>query len=195
MWSSQNIFDKPFIAVGNTYSATYLQNPATNVKGWRAAHFWSMDGNIEMSLVSQNKATCTGDKDGDGEGIAYDNNRNRTGFESVATPVIAATNTATGSSTVTVQNQLIGAASSWVGDWVQVVQGSGLGQARKIVAVATGAQNGVATTRLTVAPAFDVLPDSSTQAEVGELFSWCTHPATSPDQRVPCRVETKSANM
>jgi uncharacterized repeat protein (TIGR01451 family) len=155
-------------------STTYLQNPQTDIKGWRAAYFWSMDGNMEMSLVSQNTATCTGDKDGDGEGISYDNNHNITGFEGVATAVVAAaSNAAADSSKVTVQNVLIGTASSWVGDWMQVVQGSGLGQARKISAIGTGVDGGVPTTTFTVSPAFDVLPDAGSLVEVGELY-WQT---------------------
>jgi hypothetical protein len=153
----------------------YLQNPTTDVKGWRAAYFWSMEGNIEMSLVSQNTASCTGDKDGDGESIAYDNYPGITGFQNVAAPVTAAaTDASSGYSSVTVQGALVGATTSWIGDWMQVVQGSGLGQARKITAIASAVENGAVTTILTVTPALDVLPDDTSLVAVGRLY-WQTY--------------------
>jgi hypothetical protein len=170
--------------VADGTSTAYLQNPSTDVRGWRAAFFWSMDGNIEMALVSKNKATCTGDKDGDGEGIAFDNNHNRTGFQKVAVGVLSASGTSPGStSTVTVSDSLLASASSWIGTWVQVVQGTGLGQARKIVAVSTSAQGG---TTLAVAPAFDVLPDSSSQVAVGEVYWQVYTVANAISNAAPC---------
>ncbi|MGH7192943.1 MAG: hypothetical protein ACREJM_05325, partial [Candidatus Saccharimonadales bacterium] len=65
-------------------SPDFLYSP-DDPKGWRAAFFWHMNNNHEMMLVSQNKATCTGDKIGDGEGIAFDNNANTFAFEKART--------------------------------------------------------------------------------------------------------------
>src|SRR5205823_12960744 len=48
-------------------STQYLYDPGNDPRGWRAAHFWSQRGNHTQVLVSQNFATCTGDKAGDGE--------------------------------------------------------------------------------------------------------------------------------
>ena len=49
-----------------------------------------MNDSHEMLLISGNSASCTGDKAGDGEAIALDNNANTFGL-SAASPVLAAT--------------------------------------------------------------------------------------------------------
>jgi len=46
--------------------------PMTRTAGARL--FLSLSNNQEMLLVSQNTATCTGDKAGDGEAFSFDNN-------------------------------------------------------------------------------------------------------------------------
>src|SRR5580698_3273933 len=77
---------------GNTADGAagdYLYTPA-DANGWRAAFFWSLNNNQEMTLVSDNVATCTGDKLGDGEAIAYDNNGNMSAFEQAMTVESAA---------------------------------------------------------------------------------------------------------
>src|SRR5208337_3308429 len=126
---------------GNTADGTsteYLYSP-DDPRGWRAAFFWNLDNNVEDVLVSQNTATCTGDKIGDGEAISLDNNANTFAFAAAPT-VIRAT-----SATVAVSEPLVARqngrelpiATYYVDHWVQIVSGPGLGQARKIIGYST----------------------------------------------------------
>jgi len=170
--------------VADGTSAAYLYDPRTDTKGWRAAYFWSMSDNVEMLLVSQNVATCSGDKNGDGEAIAYDNNHNRPGFVPVAVPVLAAASNATAdTSTITVRGSLIEkqliygstinvspVADYYRGDWLQVIQGPGIGQARKIISIGSDADSEGRTVAFTVAPAFDVLPQPNSLITDGRIF-------------------------
>ncbi len=119
-------------------STRYLYN-STDARGWRAAHFWnSGDGSQENVLISQNSATCTGDKTGDGEFISMDGGGVRAGLPK---PQNAAAAT---SSTVTIPGPLFTAipgtnpakaipGNYFFGYWVAVLEGPGRGQARKIV--------------------------------------------------------------
>jgi hypothetical protein len=145
---------------GNTAdgaSTEYLYSP-DDARGWRAAFFWSPSDNVEQVLVSQNTATCTGDKIGDGEAISFDNNTNTFAF-SAASPVARA-----GATTVTVSLPLaarqhdrdVPVASYYIGHWVQVVSGPGLGQARKITGYSTDPASHATT--FEAAPAWDVVP-------------------------------------
>jgi hypothetical protein len=151
-------------------SADYLYSPQ-DARGWRAAFFWHMNNNQEMLLVSQNVATCTGDKIGDGEAIAYDNNGNTFALTSVL-PVVRATG-----SSVAVSGQLatrqnsrdVPIASYYIGHWVQVASGPGLGQVRKITGYSTDPVTQLTT--FSVAPDWDVLPTSGqTRIAVGREF-------------------------
>jgi hypothetical protein len=155
---------------GNTAdgaSTKFLYNPATDPKGWRAAFFWHLRNNQENVLVSQNTATCTADKTGDGEAIAFDNNHNTFAF-SKAQKVLAAT-----SDTVRVPGPLVKqqngkpTSSSYYDEhWVQIAQGRGLGQVRRIVSYQTDA----AGVTLTVSPAWDVVPKAGSRLTVGREF-------------------------
>lgn len=189
--------------VADGTSTAYLYEP-TDPKGWRAAYFWSLSDNVEMTLVSQNSASCTGDKDGDGEGIAFDDNHNRRGFAAPMVPVIAASSSPPpasgvgGASIISLKASLIdtqlmygtrvnvGAVSDYyVGDWLQVVRGTGLGQARKILAVSPPRGDGIVT--LTVAPAFDVLPRTDSLVADSRLY-WQTYAIDNliDHRRPPC---------
>jgi Domain of unknown function DUF11 len=185
--------------VADGTSTAYLYNPQTDAKGFRAAYFWSMHDNLEMLLVSQNSATCTGDKGGDGEAIAYDNNHNRPGFLALAVPVLAATSSdSADTSAITVQSSLIEdqfsygsainispVANYYMGDWLQVVQGPGIGQARKISAISAQAKGGTLNVTFTVAPKFDVLPRTGSLVGDGRLV-WQTYTVDNQiDHRVP----------
>jgi len=78
---------------GNTADGAatdYLYSP-DDARGWRAAFFWNMDNDIEKVLVSQNTATCTGDKIGDGEAFAFDTNANTFAFKHAEAVVRATT--------------------------------------------------------------------------------------------------------
>jgi hypothetical protein len=107
---------------------------AADPHGWRAGFFWNMHDSGEMLLVADNRISCPGDKAGDGEAIAFDGNGATFGYEQ------AAQVSASEASSVTVRGNLLAAPSQWragadsyyVGHWIQVVAGPGLGQTRKI---------------------------------------------------------------
>jgi uncharacterized repeat protein (TIGR01451 family) len=185
--------------VADGTSAAYLYHPEVDAKGWRAAHFWSMHDNVEMLLVSQNSATCTGDKDGDGEAMSYDSNHNRPDFMTLEVPVLTATSDPTAAtSTVSVNGALIETQMAYgrainvnpvtnyyVGDWLQIVRGPGIGQARKITAIRTGSSADPKTVTFTVAPAFDVLPQTNSTLIGGRMY-WQTYTVDNViDQRTP----------
>ncbi len=138
-------------------STKYLY-PGDTARGWRAAYFWHLDGNVEMTLISRNTVSCSGDKTGDGEAFSFDNNANTTPLRSVST-ILDATD-----STITVQGPLIAVQnhgnvpveSYYVGHWIAIVDGAGLGQLRKIVAYRRDAANGDVIFQ--VSPAWDVVP-------------------------------------
>jgi hypothetical protein len=172
--------------VADGTSSAFLYNPEQDAKGWRAAFFWAMHDDVELMLVSRNTVTCSGDKDGDGEAIAYDNNHNRPGFAGLTEPVISSSSDSTGGSKVTLRGSLIEShdfygkvvdvrptARYYVGDWLQIVQGPGIGQARKIAAISAGADSQGSTVTFTVYPRLDVLPDPGSLATVGRMF-WQT---------------------
>jgi hypothetical protein len=185
--------------VADGTSTAYLYNPGTDPKGWRAAFFWLMHDNLEMTLVSRNSATCTGDKDGDGEAISYDNNHNRPGFASLAVPVIGAhTDPAAGTSAVLVKGSLIDKQISYgasidvrpvneyyVGDWLQIVRGAGIGQARKITRIAVGSDADGPNVNITVTPPFDALPDTGSLVAEGRIYWQAYTLANTIDHRTP----------
>jgi hypothetical protein len=172
------------VADGRSTTYFYDQNiTPTNPKGWRAAFFWNTGNNQELTLVSENKAFCSGDKAGDGEALAYDGSAGLGGLldingnSAAALSVVASavwTDPATGDhgSTVTVQGavvdpiknvqtQAIPASKFYPGQWLQIVQGMGVGQWRKIVSLAPGSNTSGATVTFNVLPAFDVQPLAS----------------------------------
>lgn len=133
------------VADGN--AATYLDG---GPPGFRAAFFWHMRGAHDRLLVAQNVATCTGDKAGDGEAIAYDGNQNVLGLTQ-AEVVQSAT---PASVTVGVSIAPISASEDWVGQYVQIADGPGLGQSRRIASYAPAG----ASTSVQVDPGWDVPP-------------------------------------
>jgi hypothetical protein len=184
---------------GNTAdgsSTDYLYAPE-DAKGWRAAFFWSPNDNVEEVLVSQNTATCTGDKIGDGEAITFDNNLNTFAFTAAAT-VMRATNTTVTVSTplATRQNNRdVPIASYYVGHWVQVVGGPGLGQARKIVAYSTDAITHM--TIIRVAPGWDVVPaPGNTRISIGREYWQLYVVGNQVDNRQPlCQKSNRSRRV
>lgn len=151
-------------------SVDYLYR-ADDPSGWRAAFFWSLNGNVEKLLVSGNSATCTGDKTGDGEGISFDDNGNTFAF-----PTVTGIARATASSlTLSVpllarQNSCDIPVQSYYSDhWVQIVGGPGLGQVRKIKRYATDPSTGQTT--FEVQPRWDVVPvHGKTRVAVGREY-------------------------
>ena len=71
--------------IADGLSSEGLQDPEDR-KGWRAAFFWNMNNNNELVLVAQNQVSCSGDKAGDGEAIAFDASGNRFGFNGIRRP-------------------------------------------------------------------------------------------------------------
>jgi hypothetical protein len=161
-----------------------LQNPE-DPKGWRAAFFWNLNGNQEQLLVSANRISCSGDKAGDGEALSFDGNGDTFGFIG-AQPVTRA-----GDVTVTVHGILldeqgkhpIERASFYRGHWVQVMEGPGTGQVRKIQSYVEDAAAGTVT--FTVAPAWDVLPGPGSRVVVGRDYWQVYAVANDVDQRNP----------
>jgi hypothetical protein len=151
-------------------SREYLYTP-DDARGWRAAFFWSPVNNGERVLVSQNSMTCTGDKISDGEAISFDNNTNAYGFSGAVTVVDASPDAiAVSQSLAARQNHRdIPIESYYIGDWVQVVGGPGVGQVRKITGYSTDAVTH--RTTIQVAPAWDVVPASGqTRITVGRQY-------------------------
>lgn len=144
-----------------------LQDPA-DPPGFRAAFFWNLENNNEQLLIAENRIDCPGDKVGDGEAIGLDGNGATFGFKgapavddagadwiSVKTPLLAQ------------QRNRPVSATYYEGHWVQVVQGRGLGQTRRIVSYSE-TPDGVT---LRVAPRWDVVPAAGTaRVLVGRQF-------------------------
>lgn len=146
-----------------------------------------MRGNHEKLLVAQNTATCTGDKSGDGEAIAYDGNHNWNGLPE-AQAVTAAT-----SKTVTAAEPLLSKLGTlalpgnyYWNFWVKVADGPGKGQVRKIVSYPLdGSGAPVTPITFTVSPAWDVIPQSTGRITVAKQF-WQTYTVDNViDQRQP----------
>jgi hypothetical protein len=181
----------------------YLYNPATDPKGWRAAYFWSTGANQEMTLVSDNVATCPGDKYGGGEGIAYDTGVTQGGMPA-AQPVVATapwtdpagvagtTLTVLGTLTTLLEDNdgnpfSIGANPSpyYQGFWAQLVQGVGKGQWRKVESVSLGNSGAGPTVTLNVTPAFDVPPDATSEVVLDHAYWQNATINNYIDQRTP----------
>lgn len=176
-------------------STEYL-NADDDARGWRAAFFWHMDGNHEMLLVSDNVATCTGDKDGDGEAISYDNNANTFALPGAQTVVAATPDSVTmaGPLAARQNDQDVLLPDYYDGHWIQVVAGPGLGQVRKISDYNQNPDQGVVTFR--VAPDWDVLPmPGDTRVGVGREYWQVYTVANTVDHRKPlCLKSNRSGN-
>jgi hypothetical protein len=173
------------IADGQSHDA--LQD-AADVPGWRAGFFWNANGIHEQVLIAANLISCPGDKAGDGEAIALDGNGNTFAFNGAPTAVAAGPDrVAIAAPLLTEQNgHPINRATYYIGHWIQVVAGPGVGQTRRIVSYAT-APSGVTTLR--VAPGWDVVPRAgSTRIIVGRQFWQVYTVANRIEQRSPqCR--------
>ena len=142
----------------------YFYKPATDPKGWRAAFFWHMRNNQEMVLVSQNQMSCTGDKTGDGEAVAIDNNHNSFGFDKAQTVRTATANSVRVRGPLqSKQNDKTLPAGYYNEHWVQIAEGPGVGQVRRVVSYTEDA-GGV---NITVTPAWNVIPEASSRLTMG----------------------------
>jgi hypothetical protein len=173
-------------------AATQYLNDSGDAHGWRAGFFWHLTGNQEQVLVSANTLSCTGDKVGDGEAIAFDNNGNTFAVDA-ATYARAATSdsiTIDGSLLPRQYNRDLGNDAYYVGHWVQVGDGPGLGQVRKIISYRSVGNK----TTLTVAPAWDVIPVAdSTRISIGREFWQVYTIGNTIDHRQPlCQKSNRS---
>jgi hypothetical protein len=179
-------------ADGSSTAALYAPGDAP---GWRAAFFWHLNGSQEQVLISQNTASCTGDKTGDGEAIALDNNGNTFGTAAAATVLASTANSVTlGMPLLATQHaREVPADAYYVGHWVTVGSGPGVGQARKIESYRTDPVSGAVT--LKVAPAWDVVPASGVgRVGIGRAFWQAYVVANTVDHRSPpCRKSNRSA--
>ncbi|MDE2306051.1 MAG: hypothetical protein KGL34_10850 [Gammaproteobacteria bacterium] len=132
--------------------------PRSAVTGWRGAFFWNLIGNHEDLLVADNVATCTGDGVGDGEAFAFDNNGNTYAFNGTRA-VLGATASAVriaGPLRTSQYGRAVDPRTSYLGFWVDVVAGTGIGQLRRIRGLRIDPRSAEVT--LDVNPAWDVLP-------------------------------------
>ena len=171
-------------------STQYLYNPGSDPTGWRAGYFWTPGADTEMALVSSNYVSCSGDKSGDdGEAFAYDGSFTAGGLPS-AEPVISSASwtdsQGVAGTAVTLQGTLVTALQIgtptdissnptpyYRGFWAQVVAGAGKGQWRKVESVTLGGNSAGSTVTLYVTPAFDVIPDATSQLTLDHAY-WQT---------------------
>jgi len=184
--------------VADGTATQYLINPATDPRGWRAAHFWTRGANQELMLVSSNVVTCSGDKYGDGESLVFDAGGVLGGMPDDQ-PVISAVALGSAGTVLTIQGTVVttlpnsngpvdisaNPAAYYKGFWIQVVQGKGEGQWRKVVALATGSNSAGPTVTVRVTPAFDVLPDSTSKVALDVAYWQQLTVNNYVDQRTP----------
>lgn len=152
-------------------SSTKFLYSSDDPRGWRAAFFWNLNGNVEEALIAHNTATCTGDKIGDGEAIAFDNNANTFAFTAAASVMRATLASVAVSAPLALRqnDRDVPLASYYVGHWVQIASGPGLGQVRKITGYSTDPITRITTFQ--VAPNWDVVPVAGkTRVAVGREF-------------------------
>jgi hypothetical protein len=174
-------------------AADYLYAPA-DANGWRAAFFWSLNNNQEMTLVADNVATCTGDKLGDGEAIAYDNNGNTSAFEHAMT-VQSATEDAlsvSGKLSHSQNDREVPLPEYYSEHWVQIVEGPGLGQTRHIAGYTV--EPGASSVTFRVWPSWDVAPVAQKSRVVVQRQIWQVYTVNNRvDQRRPlCRKSNRT---
>jgi len=164
-----------------------LYDPVNDPRGWRAAHFWSDRGNQSKVLIARNTATCTGDKAGDGEAIATDGSSFTIGLAAAQTVTAASSNTVSIAGPLLLQqNNKTLPGGYFTGHWVQIAEGPGKGQVRRIVSYpldSTGQP--VLPVTFTVSPDWDVVPQATSTLVVSREF-WQVYVVDNlVDQRQP----------
>jgi hypothetical protein len=171
----------------------FLDSPS-DPRGWRAAFFWHMNNNQEKILVAENVATCTGDKVGDGEAFSFDNNANTFAFDAPRMVLNATENSITvdGLPLPTQNSRTVTLDKYYADHYVQVGDGPGVGQVRKIRSYTIDNEN--ARTSFTVSPDWDVPPKANaSRIHVGREFSHLFVIANTVDHRTPlCAKSNRS---
>jgi len=141
------------VADGASRRFLYSQQDAP---GWRAAFFWHMNDDQEMLLVSDNRVSCSGDKDGDGEAIALDSNANTYALARSEPVLQAAPDSVSvvGPLKSDQNNRSVDIDTYYIGHWVRIDAGPGIGQSRRIVAIHRHAL----TVTFSIDPPWDVVP-------------------------------------
>jgi len=145
-----------------------LPDPASP-GGFRAGFFWNMSNNLEQMLISRNQLRCAGDRDGDGEALAFDADRGaENGLPGAPAISSAGADWVIVDMPLSTQAGNINQRGDYRGYWLQILSGRGVGQVRRVV---DHEQDPISRrTRLTVAPAWDVIPESgSSRASVSRL--------------------------
>jgi hypothetical protein len=170
--------------VADGTSTEGLQN-SQDPKGWRAAFFWNLNGNEERMLISDNQVRCPGDKAGDGEALGFDDNGQWLAF--AGAPAVSSAAADTVSVRAPLQDHLgnlgIERASYYRGLWVQVMEGPGTGQVRKIQSYVEDRASGTVT--FTVAPGWDITPGPGSRISVGRDYWQVYAVGNVIDQRAP----------
>jgi hypothetical protein len=126
-----------------------------------------MQGGNENVLISQNTETCTGDKAGDGEAIAFDGTFNFNALPSMVAPVGASSALITLPGPIKMADGSSYAAGALNGFWITVAQGRGMGQTRRISSY-TSTDGARVIFRVT--PAWDVPPESDSQVVITKQY-------------------------
>ena len=183
--------------VADGTSTQYLYN-AGDPRGWRAAFFLSSGAGQDMTLVSNNTISCSGDKYGDGEAIVYDGSYSSAQM-GTAQPAITATAwtdpQGIAGTALTVQgtvHTMVGSVDIssnpgpfYQGSWVQIVGGAGKGQWRKLETLSLGSNSAGSTVTLYVTPAFSVPPDATSLVDINRAYWQNTTVNNYIDQRTP----------
>jgi hypothetical protein len=173
-------------------STDYLYSP-DDPRGWRGSFSWHMVGNHEMELISNNLMSCSGDKVGDGEAIEFDDNANTFALNSARAVTAADENSMTiAGPLVTKQNgRDTPPAGYYVGHWIMIGGGTGVGQVRKITAYTVDAKSNRVVFH--VQPKWDVTPQTDSRVTIGrEFWQVYTIANTVEHRRPPCLKSNRS---
>lgn len=170
--------------VADGSSVAGLDKPG-DARGWRAAFFWHLSGPQEQLLIADNTISCSGDKAGDGEAIALDNNHNSAGFEwsRAVSGASSADVVVDGAPSSRAEGRAVEPAF-FSNYWLHVDAGPGIGQSRRVSALRVEA-NG--RTRFAVSPAWDVMPvPGQSRVSLARVFWQTLVIGNRIDQRSPC---------
>jgi hypothetical protein len=144
-------------------STEALRTPA-DAAGWSAGFTWDSSSGSEYLLVSENRISCSGGKPGDGEAIAL-RPRGDTQAHQPARAIVARTDTS-----VSIHGDRD---SDYRGYWIQVVDGPGMGQTRRIDSYRWDPADSIL--QLQVSPAWDITPRETGSRVIVTSQLWQIH--------------------